>query len=111
MPSLYAACRKRNTGPMKSRILMFEPEAFVYAVAGNYQALKYFCHDPQGANIPTATVSGVCQKISGGRDPFYVRLFGGFASFDKADIAGGIPYPAQNESAQWGHAIVGGGLR
>jgi C1A family cysteine protease len=32
--------------------------------------------------------------------------FWGFASFDKADIPGGIPYPSPDEPAQWGHAIV-----
>ena len=33
-----------------------EPPAFVYAVADNYEALKYFCHDPQGAKVLPATV-------------------------------------------------------
>lgn len=32
--------------------------------------------------------------------------FWGFNSFDKSDVKGGIPYPADNESAQWGHAIA-----
>jgi C1A family cysteine protease len=32
--------------------------------------------------------------------------FWGFSSFDKSDIVGGIPYPAEGESAQWGHAVV-----
>jgi C1A family cysteine protease len=33
-----------------------EPTCFVYAVADNYEAVKYFCHDSLGANVPPATV-------------------------------------------------------
>jgi C1A family cysteine protease len=33
-----------------------EPASFVYAVADNYEALRYFCHDPLGANVPGSAV-------------------------------------------------------
>jgi C1A family cysteine protease len=29
-----------------------EPDTFIYSVAKNYESLKYFCHDPQGAKVP-----------------------------------------------------------
>jgi C1A family cysteine protease len=32
--------------------------------------------------------------------------FWGFNSFNKGDIPGGIPFPAENEAAQWGHAVA-----
>jgi C1A family cysteine protease len=32
--------------------------------------------------------------------------FWGFPSFEKSDVRGGIPYPCDGESAEWGHAIV-----
>lgn len=82
-----------------------EPPAWVYAVADNYEALKYFCHDPQGANVPPATVlSTVKQYLAAGIPSMFG--FWGFPSFNKADIIGGIPYPCTGEQAQWGHAIV-----
>jgi C1A family cysteine protease len=82
-----------------------EPGAFVYSFADNYEALKYFCHDPQGANIATATVLESVKKYIAAGIP---SMFGfwGFPSFDNSDVIGGIPYPCQGESAQWGHAIV-----
>ncbi len=82
-----------------------EPPPFVYAVADNYEALKYFCHDPQGANVPPATVlSTVKQYLAAGVPSMFG--FWGFPSFDNTNVKGGIPYPCPGESAQWGHAIV-----
>jgi len=82
-----------------------EPDAFIYSVADNYEAIKYFCHDPQGANIPTTKVLESVKKYLEAGIP---SMFGfwGFSSFDNADVKGGIPYPSPNESAEWGHAIV-----
>jgi C1A family cysteine protease len=57
-----------------------EPASFVYAVADNYEALRYFCHDPLGANVPGSAVL--------------------------TNVKNGIPYPCPGERAQWGHAIV-----
>lgn len=82
-----------------------EPPSFVYAIADNYEALKYFCHDPQGANISGANVLASVKKYLAAGVP---SMFGfwGFASFDYCDTRGGIPYPCPGEQAQWGHAIV-----
>lgn len=82
-----------------------EPPAFVYAVADNFEALKYFCHDPAGSNVPTATVLTTVKQYLGAGIP---SMFGfwGFASSNDTNVPGGIPYPCPGESAQWGHAIV-----
>ena len=82
-----------------------EPASFVYAVADNYEALKYFCHDPQGANVAGADVLADVKKYLAAGIP---SMFGfwGFPSFKSSDSKGAIPYPCAGERAQWGHAIA-----
>jgi len=82
-----------------------EPTSFIYAIAENYEALKYFCHDPQGANIPAATVLDSIKKYIAAGVPSMFGFFG-FPSSGDSDVEGGIPYPCPGERAQWGHAIV-----
>lgn len=82
-----------------------EPIAFVYAIADNYEALTYFCHDPLGANVPAPTVlSTVKEYVAAGIPSMFG--FWGFPSFANTNVKGGIPYPCPEETAQWGHAIV-----
>ena len=82
-----------------------EPASFVYAVADNYEALRYFCHDPVSANVPGETVlTNVKRYLSAGIPSMFG--FWGFPSFSSCDVKGGIPYPCPGERAQWGHAIV-----
>lgn len=82
-----------------------EPPAFVYAVGDNYEALKYFCHDPAGANVTgDATLASVKAYLAAGVPSMFG--FFGFQSFNNCDTKGGIPYPCPGEQAQWGHAIV-----
>ncbi len=82
-----------------------EPPSFVYAVADNYEALKYFCHDPLGASVTGSAVLASVKKYLVAGVP---SMFGfwGFPSFGSCDVKGGIPYPCPGEQAQWGHAIV-----
>jgi len=82
-----------------------EPASFVYAVADNYEALRYFCHDPSGSNVPGDDVLANVKKYLAAGIP---SMFGfwGFPSFSSCDVKGGIPYPCPDEQAQWGHAIV-----
>lgn len=82
-----------------------EPPSFVYAVADNFEAIRYFCHDPLGASIPGATVLASVKNYLAAGVP---AMFGfwGFPSFGSVDVKGGIPYPCPGEKAQWGHAIV-----
>jgi C1A family cysteine protease len=82
-----------------------EPPSFVYAVADNYEALQYFCHDPLGTNVAGGSVlKSVKNYLAAGIPSIFG--FWGFPSFESSDIKGGIPYPCPGERAQWGHAIV-----
>ncbi len=82
-----------------------EPPSFVYAVADNYEALRYFSHDPLGANVPGgAVLASVKTYLAAGIPSMFG--FWGFPSFGSSDVKGGIPYPCPGERAQWGHAIV-----
>jgi len=82
-----------------------EPSSFVYSLADNYETVKYFCHDPQGSDLPAADVLSSIKKYLEAGIP---SMFGfwGFQSFEDSENPGYIPYPCSGESAQWGHAIV-----
>jgi C1A family cysteine protease len=82
-----------------------EPGGFVYAVADNFRALKYFCHDPIGAKpAKTETLSGVKTYLAAGIPSMFG--FFGFRSFLQTDTPGAIPFPCPNEMAEWGHAVM-----
>jgi C1A family cysteine protease len=82
-----------------------EPDAFIYSIADNYEAVKYYCHDPQGAKVP---YPDVLESVKKNLEAGIPSMFGfwGFPSYDKSDVKGGIPYPCDGESAEWGHAVV-----
>lgn len=82
-----------------------EPSAFIYAIADNYEALKYFCHDPLGANTPPDEVLKSVKKYLAAGIPSMFGFYG-FPSFKYSNVVGGIPYPCPDEQAVWGHAIV-----
>ncbi len=82
-----------------------EPPSFVYAVADNYEALRYFCHDPIGANVPKSTVVARVKIYLAYGIPSMFGFFG-FGSFNYSNVRGGIPFPCPGERARWGHAIV-----
>jgi C1A family cysteine protease len=82
-----------------------EPTAFVYAVADNFEAVRYFCHDPMGQNIPAANVLASVKAYLSAGIPSMFGFFG-FPSFNFCNVKGGIPFPCSGEQAQWGHAIV-----
>jgi C1A family cysteine protease len=88
-----------------------EPNAFVYSIADNYEALKYFCHDPvksgKSSQDGALTLDSVKKYLEAGIPSMFG--FWGFASFEKSDVKGGIPYPCENEQAKWGHAVVAAG--
>lgn len=82
-----------------------EPTAFVYSVADEFEALKYFCHDPLGKKpAPAAVLESVKRYLAAGIPSMFG--FYGFASFEQTDVKGGIPYPAADEQSQWGHAVL-----
>jgi len=82
-----------------------EPTSFVYSIADNYEAVKYFCHDPLGANVPGSTTLFRVKLYLARGIPSMFGFFG-FPSFNYSNVKGGIPYPCPGEKAQWGHAIV-----
>ncbi len=82
-----------------------EPPSFVYAVADNYEAVRYFCHDPLGANVPGSTVLTTVKNYLAAGIPSMFGFYG-FPSFASSDVVGGIPYPCPGERAAWGHAIA-----
>ena len=82
-----------------------EPSPFIYAVADNYEALRYFCHDPLGQNFPRDQVLARVKAFLAAGIPSMFGFFG-FGSFGKSDTKGGIPYPCPGEQARWGHAIM-----
>ncbi len=85
-----------------------EPSAFVYSVAKKYSALKYFSHDQAGGNLGSDAVLASAKKYLAAGIPAMFGFYG-FASFEKTDLPGGIPYPAAEEQAQWGHAVMAAG--
>jgi C1A family cysteine protease len=91
--------------PYKTKDFDKEPGGFVYALAENYSTIKYFAHDPQGANLPGTDVLVSVKKYLDAGIP---SMFGfwGFESFEESDKPGNIPYPCKGESSQWGHAVA-----
>jgi C1A family cysteine protease len=85
-----------------------EPPQFVYAVADNFEALKYFAHDPLSKNRPRKEVlASIQQYIAAGVPSMFG--FWGFASFESGDAPGSIPLPTDQEllgDPAWGHAVV-----
>jgi len=85
-----------------------EPPTFVYAVADNYQALKYFAHDPISEKRPRDKVLESVKTYLASGVPSVFGFFG-YSSFDKTDVKGGIPFPTPaelNGDPAWGHAIL-----
>jgi C1A family cysteine protease len=82
-----------------------EPTPFVYAVAHRYGALKYFCHDPLGKDLPPADVLASVKTYLAAGVPAMFGFYG-FGSFEQGDVPGAIPYPDASEQAEWGHAVV-----
>jgi C1A family cysteine protease len=91
--------------PYKTSEFDKDPPSFVYAVADNFEALRYFCHDPLGRNIPPDQVLACVKTYVAAGVPSMFGFFG-FDSFDSSDIPGGIPFPCPGEQAKWGHAIA-----
>ncbi|MCK5517402.1 MAG: hypothetical protein KAI39_11050 [Desulfobulbaceae bacterium] len=80
-----------------------EPASFVYAVADNYEALKYFSHDSAETN--TKKVLESVKKFLAFGVPSMFGFYG-FASFGSSEGGGQIPFPCADEGSEWGHAIV-----
>lgn len=82
-----------------------EPPSFVFAVANNFKAIKYFCHDPAGKSSDKGTILKSIKNYIANGIPCMFGFYG-FPSFDASDVKGGIPFPCQSEYAEWGHAVA-----
>ena len=85
-----------------------EPSQFIYAVADNCEALKYFAHDPLSGNVSPANVLKSVKTYLVSGVPSMFGFFG-YPSFDFGDAPGSIPSPTASELSgdpDWGHAIV-----
>lgn len=82
-----------------------EPSSFIYALADNYEALTYFCHDPIGENKLPGLVLFTVKLYLARQIP---SMFG-FYGFDNGSPpyrSGDIVYPCPGDRAIWGHAVV-----
>jgi C1A family cysteine protease len=80
-----------------------EPPAFCYAYAQNYQALKYFRHDPPGTKS-VDVLTRVKTYLSKGHPAMFG--FTVYNSMEQAESTGKIPFPSAKEKIEGGHAIV-----
>jgi C1A family cysteine protease len=86
-----------------------EPPHFVYAVADNFETLKYFAHDSLSSKRPRPDVLASVKRYLAAGIP---SMFGfwGFPSFDSSDAPDSVPLPTDAELAtghpSWGHAVV-----
>lgn len=95
----------KQPGPSGERTFDAEPSSFVYAIADNYESLRYFCHDPAGQNVShKKALESVKRYLKYGIPSMFG--FYGFDSFGHSDVTGGIPFPCPGEHAKWGHGIV-----
>jgi len=82
-----------------------EPSSFVYAVAENYETLRYFCHDPQHANVPKSQLVQSLKNYLAHGIPFMFGFFG-FDSYNQGNTKGAYPIPCNGESSKWAHAVA-----
>ena len=83
---------RKQPGPSGERTFDAEPPSFVYAIADNYEALRYFRHDPPGQNISPAKMLASVKKYLAAGIPSMFGFYG-FPSSNRSDVQGGIPYP------------------
>ena len=82
-----------------------DPPPFVFGLADDFRAVRYFCHDPMGAaRSPEEVLRSVRSLLATGVPAMFG--FYGFPSFDASPEPGAIPYPCPDESAEWGHAVA-----
>ena len=94
---------KKHPGEANDRTFDDEPGSFIYALADNFEAVRYFRHDPVGADR-----KDVLNRVKVWLAAGVPAMFGfyGFNSVNDTNVPGGIPFPCPGEYAQWGHAIV-----
>jgi len=93
--------------PYKTRYFDYEPDAYVYALAQNYQAICYFRLDNPNLT-PEETLNRIKILLSFG----FCSMFGFsvYESIRKVDRTGRIPFPEKGERLLGGHAIIACGF-
>ncbi|MBI4641491.1 MAG: cysteine protease, partial [Candidatus Tectomicrobia bacterium] len=82
-----------------------DPPAFIYSIADHFEALKYFCHDPLGKNVPyTEVLKSVKTYLAAGIPSMFG--FWGYQSSSSSDVEGAFAVPAPGKPSIWGHAVV-----
>ena len=79
-----------------------EPSAFLYAMADDFRALKYFRLDPAGTT-PAALLTAIKTNLTSGLPAMFG--FTVYNSYTQANATGKIPYPAAGDKPVGGHAI------
>jgi C1A family cysteine protease len=104
-PEKYWPYTTRKQTDPELRTFDDEPTSFVYELADNFEALRYFCHDPLIRNRQKTNVLASVKMFLAAKIPsmfgFYI-----FPSHQNSDVRGGFPFPCQGEQAIGGHAIV-----
>jgi len=80
-----------------------EPPAFCYAFAQNYQAIRYYRHDPPGTGAD-AVLAGVKAGLAAGHPAMFG--FTVYGSIEQASATGRIPLPSPRERIEGGHAVL-----
>ena len=82
-----------------------EPNAFLYALGSNYQALKYYRLDPPGTS-KASLLTHIKTNLAAGLPAFFG--FTVYSSYTQASVAnqGAIPFPTGADRVVGGHAIV-----
>lgn len=80
-----------------------KPPAFCYAFAQNYQAIKYFRHDPSGTKGEE-----ILNKVKAYLSKGHPAMFGFtvYNLIEQAEASGRIPFPSAKERIESGHAVV-----
>lgn len=85
-----------------------EPTPFVYSIADNFEAVKYFAHDPLGRQVSgKQTLESVIEHLAAGVPSMFG--FWGYPSISANERPGEIPLPTDEELAgdpSWGHAVA-----
>jgi C1A family cysteine protease len=81
------------------------PDAFVYTIADNFEAVQYFCHDPIGQEISRADVLHSVKSYLAVGVPAMFGFYM-FTNAQKIKADGLVSYPTENDRSIGGHAVV-----
>jgi C1A family cysteine protease len=104
-PEKYWPYTENTDGADGRRTFDDDPPAFVFALAEDYEASVYFCHDPAGCATPFASVVASVKRYLAAGVPAIFGFYG-FSSAEASDVPGAYPLPARNERAAWAHAVA-----